>query len=309
MEKLSRFLSGTVKDLNAAKGIRGQRIHQAWPKVVGELLARQSQPLVIKGSTLYVRVSAAAWAQELQLRQRDILERLAKELGQNPLRDLRCRVGSVERTKSLVQDKPPSPNLERVTLEPARLAEIKAVAAGLNDPALREKLEKVMIAQSRREKLEVARGRLPCPLCGRFREAHHDVCPGCRRERESERTSRILRCLSREPWLTQRDMQAQFPDLSGAEYHHWRGRLRSLLKRRVWEAFWELAVGDVLPSSLRATMLDLTMLSTSLPVERLDTRHLQFTLGERLAKCYFADRKLKDETPRRIQSSSVDVSH
>ena len=309
MEKLSRFLSGTVKDLNAAKGIRGQRIHQAWPRVVGELLARQSEPLTIKGSTLYVRVSAAAWAQELQLRQRDILERLAKQLGQTPLREMRCRVGSVERPKPLVEESPSAPNLEAVTLEPARLAEIRAVASGLKDPVLREKLEKVMIAQSRREKLEVAGGRLPCPLCGRFREAHEKVCPGCRRERENERTSRILRCLSREPWLTQRDMQEQFPDLSGAEYHHWRGRLRSLLKRRIWEAFWELQIGDALPSNLRATMLDLTMLSTSLPVERLDTRHLQFALGDRLARCYFADCKLKSETNDRPQSSSVDDSH
>ena len=64
-----------------------------WPEVVGEKLARLSTPEVIRGNTLFVRVPAAAWAQELSFHKELILKRLKPFLSDGvELEDIQFRV-------------------------------------------------------------------------------------------------------------------------------------------------------------------------------------------------------------------------
>ncbi len=291
MKKLGGQLPQTLKALKATKGVARVRIFEAWRLVVGDLLARHSTPFKVHGSKLLVRVSAAAWATEIQLRQQEILQRLARHLGEDPLKEIRCTV-SWDGTRPA--QPPPKPEPSPVTampVSPERLEEILRICSEIADPDLREKVEKAMTAQAQRELYQVQQGKLPCPLCGRFRSPQEALCRGCERERRSQRETTILQSMARAPWNTQRDLQADFPDLSGAEYRRLRNRLRSLLKERVWQAYWGVSPGDPLPAAMRANIMDFTMLTTGLPFTQLEKRHFYFALGEKLAKAYLEDKK------------------
>jgi predicted nucleic acid-binding Zn ribbon protein len=70
-----------------------QRVSLAWPDAVGALLSRRTCPESVRGKTLIVRVDSSAFAHELALLKREILERLRRVLGDGLLEDLRTRVG------------------------------------------------------------------------------------------------------------------------------------------------------------------------------------------------------------------------
>ena len=57
------------------------RIAALWAAVVGEEVARQSQPLSLKSGRLVVATSSAVWAQTLQLMAEQIRGPLNRELG------------------------------------------------------------------------------------------------------------------------------------------------------------------------------------------------------------------------------------
>ena len=53
----------------------------AWSGVVGEQLSRVTQPVSERAGTLTVECADAVWAQELDLMQEQLLDRLREELG------------------------------------------------------------------------------------------------------------------------------------------------------------------------------------------------------------------------------------
>ena len=57
------------------------RIERAWPKVVGEALAKHSKPARLSGSQLTVNCSGSVYAQELDLQSAAFVAALADELG------------------------------------------------------------------------------------------------------------------------------------------------------------------------------------------------------------------------------------
>jgi len=64
-----------------------QTLQTLWTTVVGSQVSQHTQPLRTHNATLYVATSSAAWAQNLRLQRRLILEKLNPLLPQ-PLRDI-----------------------------------------------------------------------------------------------------------------------------------------------------------------------------------------------------------------------------
>ena len=69
-------------------------IQTAWPSSVGEQLAAVATPVSHKDGTLTIECADAVWAQELDLMQATLLERLREELGEQAPQALRFRVNS-----------------------------------------------------------------------------------------------------------------------------------------------------------------------------------------------------------------------
>jgi predicted nucleic acid-binding Zn ribbon protein len=69
-------------------------VQTAWTAAVGEQLAAAAEPVSERSGTLTVECADAVWAQELDLMQETLLERLREELGDQAPQALRFRVNS-----------------------------------------------------------------------------------------------------------------------------------------------------------------------------------------------------------------------
>jgi len=67
------------------------RIQRAWPDVVGEVIAAETEPVAERGGTVTVACRSAVWAQELTFMAPDLVERLNAALGSSRVSELRCR--------------------------------------------------------------------------------------------------------------------------------------------------------------------------------------------------------------------------
>lgn len=69
-------------------------VQAAWPSMVGEQLATVAVPVSERDGTLTIECADAVWAQELDLMQASLLERLRSEVGEQAPEALRFRVNS-----------------------------------------------------------------------------------------------------------------------------------------------------------------------------------------------------------------------
>jgi predicted nucleic acid-binding Zn ribbon protein len=69
-------------------------IQAAWTSAVGERVAAVATPVSERGGTLTIECADAVWAQELDLMQEDLLERLRAEVGDRAPQALRFRTDS-----------------------------------------------------------------------------------------------------------------------------------------------------------------------------------------------------------------------
>ncbi|MNC93462.1 hypothetical protein D3C83_100940 [compost metagenome] len=63
-----------------------------WSRAVGEQLAAKAEPVSERDGTVTVECSATVWANELDLMQTQLLERLREQLGELAPEGLRFRV-------------------------------------------------------------------------------------------------------------------------------------------------------------------------------------------------------------------------
>lgn len=87
----------------AAAGLRGAleqaapktplaALQSVWPELVGERIAAAARPVSERGGAVTVDCSDSVWAQELDLMQAQLLERLQERLGERAPKSLRFRV-------------------------------------------------------------------------------------------------------------------------------------------------------------------------------------------------------------------------
>jgi predicted nucleic acid-binding Zn ribbon protein len=69
------------------------RIQGAWAQAAGPAVAEAARPTAERSGVLTVTCVAAVWAQELSLMAGEVLARLNAVLGEELVRELRCRTG------------------------------------------------------------------------------------------------------------------------------------------------------------------------------------------------------------------------
>ena len=69
------------------------RVQAVWAAIAGEAIARAARPSAERGGVLTVTCAAAVWAQELDLMAHELIPRLNAALGDQSIRELRCRTG------------------------------------------------------------------------------------------------------------------------------------------------------------------------------------------------------------------------
>jgi len=137
MERIGRGVERELSRTGSGEALALSHVTAAWPRVVGDAVARQAWPLRLgRDGTLHVATTSATWAFELDRLAPEIHSRLATALGDETPSALRFRVGPVP--------EPPAPEPAAPALEPAAEAaeeasvEADSAAAAIDDPDLRE---------------------------------------------------------------------------------------------------------------------------------------------------------------------------
>jgi len=95
LEPLAQLLGDAMRSTGLGKRLQEYQAVEAWPEVVGELVAEHSKATSIREGTLFVDVTSSVWMQELQLLRGEIIERLNEYLGRSYVKQV---VLSMERS-------------------------------------------------------------------------------------------------------------------------------------------------------------------------------------------------------------------
>ena len=121
-----------------------------WQEIVGDKIARESQPESLKDGVLQVRVANPAWLHHLRFLERDLRHKLNKQLPSLEIKELRFRQGSLEEVQSVASstspEKTPAPPNHQEQPTPLNPQQLKLLQS-VTDPELRRDLESLLRKQ------------------------------------------------------------------------------------------------------------------------------------------------------------------
>ena len=81
-------ISAVLRQLGLGAKLRQYEVLEAWPRVVGENIARISTAESIRDGKLFVSVVHSVWRNELIFLKKEIIEKLNKEMNQEIVKDI-----------------------------------------------------------------------------------------------------------------------------------------------------------------------------------------------------------------------------
>ena len=89
MKPIKTVLNTFLFKTGLEKGVKQQQALTLWRTAVGKQIANNTTAQDVKHGTLIVRAKSPAWAQELQLKKKEILSTLNTALGKKTIKDIR----------------------------------------------------------------------------------------------------------------------------------------------------------------------------------------------------------------------------
>jgi len=85
-------LEDFFKEKKWDKKIKGYEIINCWSEVVGKEIAQHSQPIKIQDQTLFLRVKSNVWANELNLRKGEVIQKFNLKAGEEMISNILFKV-------------------------------------------------------------------------------------------------------------------------------------------------------------------------------------------------------------------------
>ena len=287
LRPLGPSLPPAVEGLGVTQKLARFQIQACWPELVGPRLAPYCAPQKLHGRTLWVRVRAPVWSQEIMLLQDSILNAIHKRFPRLRVEQLRCQVGVVVPTFTESPVAVPE-DLSAIELPRSVEYRLERLAEGVDDPDLRASFLRALRQKERRDVWLRSQGAMPCQLCGVLQDRR--LCIGCRQERDRERRRKLFQLIGRQPWVSFAEAQSHLKALRQSDFHTARHQLRSLFLLSYYQQRDVLEAGVVLPPALRNLMLQICMLTTQTPWDQLLDRHIYFSLGKTWGTAYLEDK-------------------
>lgn len=80
------------KEKKWSKKIKGYQIISNWENLVGKEIAKSSQPIKIQDKCLFLAVKSNVWANELNLRKGELIEKINREAGEEIISNILFKV-------------------------------------------------------------------------------------------------------------------------------------------------------------------------------------------------------------------------
>ena len=150
IERLGEILGKSLQRLNLEGRLTEYSVWPIWNEIVGPTIARNAQPEKIRHGTLFVKVTAPTWMQQLQYMKEMIAEKLNQRVGKEVVKNIFFVVGKVE-----VDEPPPKAEEPSAPARPQPGSEsmpAEEQLRSIRDPEIRQSLQRLFEAKSRREK-------------------------------------------------------------------------------------------------------------------------------------------------------------
>ncbi|MGI5819319.1 MAG: DUF721 domain-containing protein [Armatimonadota bacterium] len=157
-----------------------------WPEVAGEWYARHTYVISVRGPVVYVRCDSAPRAEQMHLDSPAIIERLNAALGEDAIEEIRPSSAGIGRN---IQDAaiaepegiptPTEEELAEIRVPPERIQEILELAADL-DGEMRDRFERLLLAQAKVDIWRSEHGYARCPACGAWHLDSAGYCLSCK---------------------------------------------------------------------------------------------------------------------------------
>jgi predicted nucleic acid-binding Zn ribbon protein len=95
IQSIGEIIDAMVARLGLKQKIKRARVVEEWPRLVGEIIARQTRTERIREDTLFVIASSPVWAQELELMKPKLLQKIRQEIGKGVITDIRFKAGKI----------------------------------------------------------------------------------------------------------------------------------------------------------------------------------------------------------------------
>jgi len=80
------------KEKKWSKKIKGYQIISNWENLAGKKIAQSSQPIKIQDKCLFLAVKSNVWANELNLRKGELIERINREAGEKIISNIMFKI-------------------------------------------------------------------------------------------------------------------------------------------------------------------------------------------------------------------------
>lgn len=145
MERLGDIVDRTVKRLPLSRRLEDYAVWTVWDETVGPAIARNARPEKLRNGTLFVRVRAAAWMQQLHYMKDIMLEKLNRQLGREVITNIFFVVGEVSTDPPREDSADP---VELPAVDATRLPE--QALDDIDDPDLRDSLRRLLLNHLRK---------------------------------------------------------------------------------------------------------------------------------------------------------------
>jgi tRNA A37 N6-isopentenylltransferase MiaA len=151
MNSIGSVLEDALRKLKYNTKLKEHLVLEVWNEVVGEYVAKQTQPESIKDNKLFVRVSTLAWIRQLESLKQMIIDRLNRRVEKGVVKEMQFNLGEIPSPiglKAMVNYK------KRLDIEvdnpsEADLESIKKDLIHIRDPETRDILLRTMIKDAK----------------------------------------------------------------------------------------------------------------------------------------------------------------
>ncbi len=147
-QPIHSILDKTLKALEIDAPLKSYSVLGSWKEIVGDALALQTQPRVIRNRILFIDVSHSTWMQQLQFLKPTLLEKINVFLGEPLIQDLRFKLGKISPS---IPDPPKGSWLEDEKLDPAASIRIERIVQKIEDKEVQKSIREVLIKGAKLE--------------------------------------------------------------------------------------------------------------------------------------------------------------
>ena len=173
---LGRLLEAVLTNLDVRTRFREHLAVMAWPQIAGKVVASHSQAEAVRDGVLIVSTDTAAWAQELHMRQRELVGLLAAQVGAGVIGEIHFRTG---RTRRARVERGRRPRPAELKLSARQQKEVSEAAAKIEDEALRARAERAFASLTRMAEWRKQAGWRRCRRCGHWQRVGRRWCSSC----------------------------------------------------------------------------------------------------------------------------------